>query len=356
MRNILFLTHPESDYGGAMLYQGLCEILGDDRVWDYPIKWSYHGEVHVYSTPSIAHGITDCLPWFRRRKCNWPVELAGRGTLLSEDLERLAAQRLSDGFFTCVVVESERHWAKEAYARLRNTIEDARVPVVVHDGEDHDRLDILKTIPADILLKRELPKAQYTSGDFKYDNTRVVAFPFSCPETKILEALSSQTALVHYDAALLCGNTHPWRQRAANALRDDPEIVEYVAIAPDEGNTDSDKLLVWPDYIRTMAKSRFAVNVRGFGYDTVRFWEAALCSALLTLRPEIHIPHPYEDGNTALFFDSAKTLCDIVKYTSKFDTFRIYVNGYKHTLQYHTNAARARSLLEIVDEFRADSA
>ena len=80
---VLVINHPESDYGAAMLWNGLCEVLGPENVYDYPAKLSYHGQVHEgYILPDGKRGLTAPLHWVPAWPSAWgdkdPLEAAPR--------------------------------------------------------------------------------------------------------------------------------------------------------------------------------------------------------------------------------------------------------------------------------------
>jgi len=41
---MLLVTHPRPHYGLDVLYDGLCSVLGEDNVMEFPYKPSLHGE------------------------------------------------------------------------------------------------------------------------------------------------------------------------------------------------------------------------------------------------------------------------------------------------------------------------
>lgn len=69
---ILLLTDPAPDYLADLLYIGLCRVLGNDRVIDFPLKMAYHQpERRVYYIPQVpAHSFheEDILAMVRYRQ------------------------------------------------------------------------------------------------------------------------------------------------------------------------------------------------------------------------------------------------------------------------------------------------
>lgn len=108
-----------------------------------------------------------------------------------------------------------------------------------------------------------------------------------------------------------------------------------------------------PKYNDILARSCISVSVMGAGYDCARFWEIpATRTLLLSQRLPIRLPHPFIDGETAVFFDTADELRARVAEleSGKLDWQAIAQAGYDHLCAYHTSAARAGQLLEVVEE------
>ena len=101
-------------------------------------------------------------------------------------------------------------------------------------------------------------------------------------------------------------------------------------------------------YVQMLRSSLIAVSFCGFGYDTVRYWEAPAHGAmLLAEHPPIRIPHDFEDGKTALFFDDLPELEEKLLWCMQHpqEAARIAFAGHAHFKRYHTASARARQLL-----------
>lgn len=337
---VLYLNHPESDYGGAMLYDGLCRVLGAENVVDYPCKWSYHGTVHTYTIPHIEHGVTAPLPWMPV----WPPRI-------DEDKSSQRDRVLSllrDKRFSCVIVESLRTESIRVLEELGSEIRQAGIPVVAYDGEDFGaiRWDLLKRLGVNLLLKRELYKSDRREPDFvTNEGIRILAFPFACA----LEAVEDVHALpnVRSDVVFICGRTDQIRQRMADALRDASWPLKVnVRLHPDDRNTGT-HLLGWREYIGEMKAAKFAVSARGYGVDTVRFWECAACSVLVTQRLDLHIPHPFTDGVNCLEYSTPEEAIEkMIDAQEHLESLRNAC--YTHLKTHHTTTARAKYLLNAL--------
>lgn len=111
--------------------------------------------------------------------------------------------------------------------------------------------------------------------------------------------------------------------------------------------------LPWKDYLRILRSSKAGLSLRGFGYDTYRYWEIPCYgSMLMSQRMPIVIPNDFVEGESALFFsDKAELRRKIERYILKSDEWReIARNGQRHFFRHHTPERRAESLLRMIKE------
>ena len=345
---VLFLNHPESDYGGAMLFTGLCEALGAEHVYDFPLKLSYHGTTHTYTLPSGDPGVTCPLPW----SGTFPREH------VIDNVERIN-DLLTSKFFDFVVLESLRVDAVHAFDFFSGMIRSSNTPVVIADGEDSPHIPWreLRRIQPKIFLKRELinnGELYKPSADSTECGIRIVGFPFSAPSSAIdqIEREEGEPWRVVFSA----GNTYKLRQEVASAIlkRYGNDHV-FVALSPDNENRlsgfENPGLLPWEKYIARLKNALVGVCVRGFGWDTVRFWETAYTTTLVADKTPLMYANPYVSGETAFIYDCSPEDCirKIDEALSNLEASnRIGSAGIEHTRTHHTNKARAEMLLNMI--------
>lgn len=352
---VLLITHPEADYGATMFYEGLCELIGPENIFDYPLKDSLHGITHRYTQPNGHPGATSPVPW-----CGpWPWAY-DEGIFTGDRNEEWAASEshvrsmLQRNEFDLVVIESPRQWAREAYDQLRGDIDASGATVIFHDGEDYPHLDVHMPkrihandeIRVDLILKRECHREHHRSGDYMRGQVRVLSCPFSAPIrniTNIQNGLGVDLIERDLDVVFMCGRTRDIRQEVADELRASADLVTAVGIQADDANT-SPPLMRWEDYIATHFRAQIGVSARGHGMDTVRFWEVAATTALFTDDRRLHDPFPYEDGNNCVIWGDRKHLVERIRdWKSKPDDLAtLRQNGINHTLEHHTCEARVR--------------
>ena len=110
-------------------------------------------------------------------------------------------------------------------------------------------------------------------------------------------------------------------------------------------------LIGYFDYLTRMASSKIAVSVRGFGWDTCRYWEAPFCSVMLCDELEIKIPNDFEHEKTCLRYTDANSCADQVKqYLKKPELLaEIRAAGLEHAKKYHTNKRRVEYMFDRLD-------
>jgi hypothetical protein len=327
---VLFVDHPEADYLASMLYMGLCELLGDDNVVDYPYKPSYHGVLHTYPScyeHTEACGSTGPFSWSRPS--------AGRAWGRDEVILRIKE-------FDLVVLASPR---KNSIRDLRDLVGaiglDAMPPRAVVDGEDYPdiRWDLYSEFEAQRCFKREL---------FADSAGRKGVFGGPRPELQdALRPLPFASTMARrperakdIDVLFLGGGTWPGRYEVCAALQSDlgAQFVGGVGVTLDLAG-----------YQDALSRSKIGISIRGFGYDTMRFWDVpSFDTLLLADRTPLLKPHPFVDGEHAVYYDDTAHLLRQVRGLLADDGTRerIARAGNAHLRAHHTPKARAAYLIK----------
>lgn len=349
---ILFLNHPEADYGGAFLYTGLCEIAGAENVYDYPTKYSYHGVAHRYSTPSIENGFTTPFPWMKAYPFAWSADEQADATKQVDAVRRMLAAKE----FDLIIVESCRVIAMSSFMRFENEIRLSGAPVVLHDGEDGQHLcgSQIKQVRPALHLKRELS----ASNPASMHGFAIKPFPFSFPVTDktlgMMPQCLPELAQTEWDVAFMCGSTFEIRERITRLLlEEDVRRDLNVLLGSDNpskfGDARVENLAPWDQYMIKLTHSRSGISARGYGYDTCRMWEVAISTLLITERLDLQIPDPYVNDVHCLIFSSMdelrKHLSDLADPEQDERFERLRMACLDHTMNHHTSTHRAASVL-----------
>lgn len=329
---ILYLVHPENDYGESFLYNGLTTLLGEDNVILYPQKLSYMG----FSDSSY-------ILW-RENKRGFTNPA---GHTIPRRLRIYPLEEIIDLMpeFDFILLSSPRHYAVHAL-RFIKRIYGNKIPhpLVYTDFEDGATLctDIIEEFKPTVVFKREL--IEPIGG--------IYPLPFSSAVPYLIEKFDDQNKTL--DLFCTFGFTHQLRKQVIDFLIESKFTDrQYLALdIPDlirEGRYNP--LLSYQEYLKAIASSKVAISVRGHGRDTVRYWEIPSFETLfLVSDPGIIIPHPFEDGKNCVQFFALDDLAEKIKYYLSHDEERIKIAkaGKEHLLKYHTNSKRAEYFISIV--------
>ncbi len=305
---VLFIMHPRLHFGLDVLYDGLCAVLGDEHVNDYPYKPTLHGD-----TPAeMAH-----------YPCSFdrPGEAVPLDTLLEE---------LRGGRFDLVLYgDCEGAIDPETARRIREAA--GNLPFCIVDAVDESQSTRKSTCvtlgrrDVTAYFKREmLACADYGPNTFP--------LPFAFPEDR------SDRVWPDYRPTRFFWAGH--RQFGMRRL--------YLEQLEGHLNVSLEGFYAPEDYNRILRESLVGLNCFGFGFDTVRYWELpAHGCMLLSERLPIVIPHNFRDGETAVFWDDLPDLLEKLDYylAHPDEAAAIARAGHVNFWKHHTGAARARQLL-----------
>jgi hypothetical protein len=309
---ILVITHGQSDYGMDSLYDGLCTVLGAENVTEFPWKPCLHG--HAMEAAG-----------------DYPCTFDRPGTPMTAES---VIEALGAGHFNLILFADMIEWDKAEV--LRSFLAAApRVPVVVYDSWDDCSNQYAKCTKyldgrePDLYFKREM----LACVDY---GPRTVPLPFSYPADRVPSSVTGDRARSVF-----------WAGNKIFGLRR-----LYTDVLSEDRGLTFDRKYSPAEYGQVLATSRIGLDFFGLGFDTVRYWElpAHGCMLLAERRP-IRIPHDFEDGKSAVFFDD---LPDLEEKLSYFDSrpdlaAEIAESGHEHLKRFHTNTARAQQFLAWVE-------
>jgi len=307
-RVLMIMTAGRPHFGMDILYDGLRSVLGDDGVVEFPWKPTLHGQGP-------------------KEQANYPCLFDHPGELL--DVEALAAQLRAGRFDLMLFCDLEQETARDDVRALLAAAGD--VPLFIVDAQDDpvdnrpEALDHLGRASCRGYFKREmLACCRY--------GPRAYPLPFAYPDAQAPPDVSGpRDRAVFWAGHRRFGLRRLYLERV-EALLGGALDTHY---APEA-------------YLQAVRSSRIGINIFGFGYDTVRYWELpAHGCMLLSERLPIRIPHNFSDGVSAVFFDDTRDLEDKLRhYLAHPDqAAAIAAAGHAHLRQHHTASARARQLL-----------
>lgn len=369
--NILWLTHPESDYASSMLVDAFTGRNSPaTRIDFYPHKWQYFGETHRYELPMIMNGCTAPAPWMEPVPDSL-VDLRGSyahdtgshyGVADGPWLDSIA-KRLENDEYDLIVLESQRMHVNVAITQLNleHWVVKHRTPVVLLDGEDYTDLRLrLFNLRVDLVLKREYTKDISPSdsciiGD-GYGAVFVKAFPFMTTRRMVEQAVRTPRPELVFDcdASLLVGDTFPVRGDVARELEKAHKAGYLRAtigtnIPSFQGGY---PLLPWEEYIKTARLSLCTIVPRGFGYDTLRFWELLPATILIAQRTELILPNTFSHAHDIFWWDTPEQCIEMVRQLVMYPPnlqASIFVNAQTRMQKYHTADARMAILMRDIE-------
>ncbi len=309
---ILLLNFTSIDCGVDTLYDGLCRLFGNEYIVEYPWKPTLHG---AKTDSDIRH----------------PVEFSYSNTACS--LEECEA-KLRENYFDLIVFADVLEVSpREEMCRLIHA--NPAIPLVLLDTHDdgRDRYDeICKHIQTDralIYFKREMLRC-YDYGP------KTLPLPLAYRDSYLPDTLQFKN---RPNPIFWAGHRHSGTRRICLSYLEKKHNEDWNRIYP------ADK------YIKCMQSSRIGIDLFGFGFDTVRYWElpAHGCMLLAERRP-IHLPNDFEDGYSAVLFDHLPDLEEKLSYYINHpeECQSIAERGHRHMREYHTATARARYFLDWI--------
>lgn len=322
---ILFINSPECDYMQDLLYSGLVKLYGSENVYDYPYNRRYH---------------------FVNRKYPRNLGFNPSWSTLKRPFQSINQK------FDLVVLGSCKPLCFASYAEILPKIPDS-VPIVFADGGDqtpiggdlihykspHQLSVIEKIRPLDLIFKREY----FSDKDYE---ERIIPLPFCAnmdrlPPTQRLDK--------KYDVSFWAVESHPIRVKALDLLQDKFDCKE-------NGTTRNQRFHQYKRkgkfYLEELSRCKIVLNFRGGGWDTMRYWETpAMQTFMISQKPGIMIPNDFVDGEHVVHCkEDLSDLVELCEYYLKNPEKRekIANSGYQHLLKYHTDIARAQSVIDHV--------
>lgn len=344
------MTHPEPDYGAYFFYSGLRQ-LGVEVV-EYPYQPIYHGKAHRFNMPWYGDAASNngfCVPPSFYR--SWDGE-----EVSEEDVFKQLRS------FDLVLAESPRAIPEQSLKKIFSRV--GSTPIFLLDSEDAISFwsDLMETYGVELCFKREA----------EFQREGVVPFPFS-NYTIDDERFQFDDAEKKLDLFFLAGLTHPFRAYLLKELKRIAKKHRLNAVLGLDREPPIGKDGKLPDgvtfrfqgkgirynhvdYLKATAQSKIAISARGWGRDTLRFWEIAGYHTLLmsdNLREDWGLLHPYpytHRENIVFFRKDLSDLEDLIVYylDNEGEREKVIKNQFTWTKEYHTNLARAKQFLENV--------
>ncbi|MBU0846451.1 glycosyltransferase [Patescibacteria group bacterium] len=377
---ILFIEHPEPDGGSTQLFMGLCQLLGDENVVDFPYKYCLHGQVERLQNEDVKVFMKENPTVFPNGGYSdpyeWLIPSKGREYHYEEIKEMV-----KNGAFDLVLM-TPRLVSTYYFRRLLQDCMSNIPGVIMCDFEDyHDiRFDITATFYPVIKV---ITKASYlpdNPGVFQQSRKgkeRIYPLPLSSPlidnpafrfddndENKIIDvhARFGLTRSLRKDVVESLRRLKGFQGGIALPVPSTMRIENGEHICGDGGRTvisSLDENVPYMQYLQEIARSNISVSIggHGLGRNPARQWEIPSYNTLLLCEQQaIFYEHPFEDGKTCVFFnpelkdDVCRKAIYLLDEGNETERKKIAKAGHEHLKKYHTCKARAKRLIEISKE------
>ena len=375
MSKILVLANLGSDYGEAMFYKGLVELLGPDRVICWPFKNTYHGKADHYPERSVngTHYFDSGKSWSEK----WTDRALYRAWLperhpaipTSNDgpLSWMPPQPtypwkyetivdlLQKGEIPLVVMGAVRWHSSIAWCELREALANGPFPpLVLLDNEDYYQLrwDFVHEYRPLVMFKRTLVLEGNPRSDIENNDVKVPIYPM--PFSTLWPDLPwVPWEEREWDIFCVFGATQVLRQKVKDTVLAVASEFPRLRVMAQVGHP-----MGHEEYMRTLGRSKIVIDHQRMGTDTVRFWEATSAGACVlsdlhlpiepALVPGVHYAQYDRDmswqGDQQVFDRFKIVLRDLLANTDR--AHAIARAGYDAVRTQHRNVDRARYVLE----------
>lgn len=358
IKKVLILAHPESDHLAYMMYNGLYKILGKENIDIYPYIRHYQGG-------------TDDWYILDDGKKGYTVPMAY--TCKHETPEK-SFDELSNNInsYDIIYLSSGRTYVRKALDQFIDKCDRKNLPpLVLSEGEDYSSLDTIKNIKYKykpiVCFKRELIKKDLEKNKDLYP---LYPLPFSAISDSFLpDNPNKDNPNKDIDVFVLFGNTHPIRENIIKIINSNSISKKYKICANILNHSDIPEMTTpWGDkrkistyhlmryqkYLDYMSRAKINIVARGWGYDSVRRFEAPYFSGLV-LSDDIPIitPNPFIDKQHVVYYNNdLSNLIELIEYYLNHPEEREKIGkaGREHCINYHTTEARVRYFLDKVEQ------
>jgi hypothetical protein len=309
--NILFFAHPFPNYVPDFLLHGLRKLFGPSVV-DYPKK------------DCIYEGVLEGA--LQRGPHRFSLFAPDNGQIDREDIRR----KIHAGYFQYIICDVR------ALEVLKRQVLQWPPRLVLIDGED---------IPVRIPPGPYVVCCRETDGsDFS------IPLPMALPEELFRWIGSFDDGQKTYSVGFLGVASHGERKVIVEALADRyPDALLNATTIPSADDPTPEGRLGRDDYYCRLQQCKTVLSLRGLGYDTLRFWENAACTAVhVSQNMPLYVPNDFVQGEHIFRFSSTSQLIRIIDniLEGRVNRDATIQRARHHLLSFHLTTKRAEYLLQ----------
>ena len=321
--NILYVNTRKMDYSQDILYAGLRQ-MPDVALYEYPFNKRYHLPLKPYpknlglvKTDPLA-ALLRPVPW---QKIEVVVLAACHPVVLRhyDDIR----EKLPKNHRLVFVDGGDRPEPGGDFTRLQ--------------AADDFRKSSGK-FAFDLVFKREM-----LLGVEYPENCRPFPFGFNTRRLRGLKPVEKK-----YDVSFWAVESDPVRTRALQLLENEFDCRENGTV---RNQVFSKYKRKGQFYLEELRACRIVLNLRGSGWDTLRYWETpAVGSFMVSQRPGIVIPNDFISGKHIAVIDQPEEIIEVCRYYLDHPEVRetMAAAAHRHLLEFHSETARAAYFLKEI--------
>ena len=349
---ILCLNHYENDFLADSLLRGLY-LVAQSRGYvidELPIIKHIHGEVDTVYIPAYGK-IGQCCPPGMLIRNPPPYPLYTEDDILNESIE-----------YDLIVMTSMRHFSRKALSDFckKKGKQPKDLPLVVCDGEDTEWVDVpyLEEVQPKVFFKRELYKNNFYQKIGK--DIPVWPLQFSAHIASLPPDIEYHELNKRLDLYLNMGLTHERRIALTQAFIEATctySFRSWINLEPQHPSIQWDNAGrdTWDGYMRNLAASKISATVRGYGGDTLHYWENFSVNTLTFVDdPGLVIPYPFTEHKHYIpieypYSNVARMLQAWLALWKNYpnEIVRIAEAARAHCRKYHSTEKRAKYLIDV---------
>lgn len=331
---ILFLTGNRPDLAPDLLFNGLVELFGQDKIIDFPYAEYRHKKVITGYGRDFFCITTD-------------KDVENRNIYSFGDVKQL----LDKEFFDLCIVANR---AVDTYIRLIKNITKSPRTIIVNGEDDSDTS--LKNISRYLEKKHNENIDLILQRDYKYNgkyNENTVPYNFSCP-INILPKFNFKKDK-EIDVFAQFPVTHRFRSRVIERLKKIKGINTNIGYG-------GFKIL---DYFRFMNNSKISISITGAGWDTPHYLEIPFMKSMLlaqhnmdamnrdmTKNPVVYIKIFLDKYSATFYNTNLDNIEELIRYylDNNKEREQITKRGYEHLMNHLTTKNAAEYMFKCLDD------
>lgn len=366
---VMFIGDPNPSHAIDTFFHGICEVLGEENVYEFPPEIKYHSNYTLdpYNFWTVKNSKTTSLEG-HIRGYQFYVDVFNNPDSGFKYIFCVNRPHLES------VYSTRRYPSLYTLVQLLNDIKPERfkdIAIIFMEEEGdpflygHNEIYIKyfqnPTIPQSNGSMKQYPSVfekidLWLKVDFirKYVKYPEKVFPLyiSAPEDKLLKMVDNKILPFEerkYDVCFISGIHHQDRIKYYDILNSQLKVGNNILFC-DRDNS----LCGLKDYFNYLNNSKIAISVRGGEYSNTRNIEGPyLGCALFTQKLEIEIVNDYVDNHSAIFFDETNLIKKLTEYINDQDKLKsLCENSRNHCLQYHTTESRASYYLNKIKNIK----